>query len=238
MQILGIRIDNFDKKEILKKIEFFLVENSFHQIATVNPEFILQAQDDVEFRNILNETALNVADGIGIRYAFLRNFSWLKARIAGVDLMLEILQLANQKGLKVFLAINKDGLSKFEEIKKTLLEKYPDLKIDGSEFEKEHFSSHEMQSDVLQSECEILFCNFGAPAQEKFINSQKNGTIKLAMGVGGSFDFLTGKISRAPKILRLLGLEWAYRFSQQPKQRASRIYNATVVFAWKVLLKR
>ena len=99
MNILGVRIDNLSKKEVLEKIEYFLSDGRFHQIVTVNTEFILQAQKDEDFKSILNTTDLNIADGVGIWFAFLRFGKLLKARIAGVDLMYEILRIVNEKRL-------------------------------------------------------------------------------------------------------------------------------------------
>lgn len=234
MQILGVRIDNLSKQEILAKIEFFLHEEKFHQIATVNPEFILQAQEDAAFKNILNAASLNVADGVGVWYAFLRNQSYLKARIAGVDLMHEILKQADEKKMGIFLAIGRNSLSSFEEIKAALIKQHPNLEVGGIEIENGDFSIYKIQDPRYK----ILFCNLGAPAQEKFINSAKNDTIRLAIGVGGSFDFLTNKLIRAPKIMRILGLEWLWRFTQEPSYRLRRVARAALVFPWKVLVNR
>ncbi len=244
MHILGIRIDNLGKKEILEKIEFFLDEEKFHQIATINPEFILQAQKDCDFKNVINMCNLNVADGAGIGYAFLRFGKFLKTRLAGVDLLEEILKIANERKLNIFLAISKNGLSSYFEIKTVLEKKYPSLKIGGSDIELSHqssFISHQNREDddrLPITDYDILFSNFGAPAQEKFINSQKNAKLRLAMGVGGSFDFITGKIVRAPIWMRAIGLEWLWRFAQEPKYRAKRIFNATIVFPIKILFSK
>lgn len=233
MNILGVRIDNFSKAEILAKIENFLSEEKFHQIATINPEFVLQAQKDQKFKNILNQCDLNISDGVGICYAFLRKGRLLKCRIAGADLIREILYLAYKKNLKVFLAIGEKSLSRFEEIKETLEKQYPTVEFFGKDF-----SEQENESEVMQGEYDIMFCNFGAPNQEKFLALQKNGKIKLAMGVGGTFDFVTGKIKRAPRLMRKIGLEWLWRFFQEPKYRARRIFNAVIVFPIKIVLNR
>ena len=77
-KILGVRADNLSSQEILEKVNFFLEENKFHQIATINPEFILRAQKDQEFMNVLNVCDLNVADGMGINFAFWRQCKKLK----------------------------------------------------------------------------------------------------------------------------------------------------------------
>ena len=84
---------------------------------------------------------------------------------------------------------------------------------------------------------ELFLCNFGAPYQEKFINSLKNDILWVAMGVGGSFDYVTGKTKRAPKIMRIFGLEWLWRLILQPK-RIKRIINAVIIFPIKVILNK
>jgi N-acetylglucosaminyldiphosphoundecaprenol N-acetyl-beta-D-mannosaminyltransferase len=236
-KILGVRVDNFSRKEILEKVECFLGEEKFHQIATVNPEFILEAQKNLEFRNILNNCALNVADGFGVRCAFWRFGQHLKVRMAGADLLQEILKIANEKNLKIFLAINKSGLSNFEEIKSALLKTYPNLQIEGLDLEKN------ASCFMFHVACPVLFCNFGAPHQEVFLNSQKDAKIRLVMGVGGSFDFLTKKVRRAPVFLRTIGLEWLWRlFRPQPwehkKKRLKRIWKAVVIFPIKVIFNK
>lgn len=238
-EILGIKIDNLTKIEIQQKVESFLMEDNFHQIATINPEFILAAQENSEFRNILNSCDLNIADGFGIKLAFWRYGKNLKYRLAGIDLMLKILQFANVKKLSVFLAANKNGLSSWEETRDAILKTYPNLEITGENIDTKKsykFFGCAKSGEARQvSSCEILFCNFGTPYQEIFLRSQKGGKIRLAMGVGGSFDYLTGKTLRAPKFLRQMGLEWLWRLVLQPK-RWKRIWNAVIIFPLKIIL--
>lgn len=235
MRILGVRVDNLSQEEILRKVADSLGENKFYQIATVNPEFVLAAQKDEKFREALNGCDLNVADGFGLYLAFWKRGEKLRYRLTGADLMEEILKRAEEKKLGVFLAANRNGLSGWEETANAIKKVYPDLKIDGinmdgkiSKLKIGNFGNYE-----------VIFCNFGAPFQEKFLHSLKslkNGKIRLAMGVGGSFDYLTGQIRRAPVCMRQLGLEWLWRLFQQPK-RWKRIWNAVVVFTWKTIFK-
>jgi len=230
-----------------------LSEDKFHQIATVNPEFILEAQKDEKFKNILNNCDLNIADGAGIKLAFWWLRGKLKCRMAGIDLMQEILKIANERKLKIFLAAKSGGLSTFEETKNAILKKYPNLEIGG-----ENVSCHserraknpsisktgayfnrsgsfaEAAQDDIKIESDIIFCNFGIPFQEKFLNSQKNDIIRLAVGVGGSFDYLTGKLKRAPKWMQFFGIEWLWRLLLQPK-RIRRIFNAVIIFPIKII---
>ncbi|OGI16236.1 MAG: hypothetical protein A2Z52_02785 [Candidatus Moranbacteria bacterium RBG_19FT_COMBO_42_6] len=235
MDILGVRVDNLSRDEILRNVLIFLGEKKIHQIATVNPEFILEAQKDEEFRNILNGCDLNIADGFGIKLAFWRFGETLKARATGIDLMQEILKIAEKGNLKIFLAANSRGLSTWEEAAAAIKNKYPGLDVNGENLDK-NVADHNLPG----ANYEIIFCNFGAPHQEKFLNSLKsaeNSKIRLAMGAGGSFDYLTGKVQRAPAWMQKTGLEWLWRLIQQPR-RIKRIINATIIFPVKIILKK
>lgn len=237
MAILGVKIDNLSKKEILEKVSDFLTEDKFHQIATVNPEFILTAQKNAKFKNILNNCDLNVADGVGLKFAFWKNGEKLKARIAGADLFEEILKIASINNYKIFLVANSRGLSGWEETRDVILKIYPNLEINGFKVEPLKFQG--LTIDLINN-YNIVFCNFGAPFQELFIDSLKsleNAKIRLGMGVGGSFDYLTGKIKRAPVLMRKIGLEWLWRLIQQPK-RIKRIWNAVVIFPIKIIFNK
>ncbi len=226
MDILGIPIDVLTREEILLRVKTFLKEPKFHQIATINPEFLREAEKNTDFRTVLLDTDLCVADGFGIVLAGLLRGTYIE-RFPGTDLMNEILSLANEQTLSVYLAVNKDGLSSFEEIKMAILKKYPRLIIDGANIDVWNFGNWKLEI----GNSAIILCNFGAPVQELFLTQLKAdfSALRLAMGVGGSFDYLTGKQKRAPQFLRAIGLEWLWRLIRQPK-RWRRIWNALVVF--------
>lgn len=234
LSILGVSISTLSRNEILARAEAFLVEAKFHRIATVNPEFLVRAEKDPAFKQSLQQADLCVADGIGIVWA-----GWFQGkrvtRFPGVDLLHEILSRAERDGLSVFLAIKKDGLSSYEEIRMALLKKFPRLTIDGADVGIKNAEASKLKAKSYK----LLLCNFGAPEQEFFLESLRNnpGDVRLAMGVGGAFDFLTGKQTRAPRCLRAIGLEWLWRFIFQPC-RFKRIWNAVVVFVVKVLLRK
>ncbi|MBI4812610.1 WecB/TagA/CpsF family glycosyltransferase [Candidatus Falkowbacteria bacterium] len=266
LNILGINISTLNKKEVLEKIEEFLLtpseaegaDGKRHQIVTPNPEFLLAAQHDEEFFYILNNADLAVPDGIGLKFA-----SWCLGenlkRISGADLVKDILHLAEEGGLKVAIANWDGGLSTAEDIKKTLKEKYPKLQVVVEDIERnanqfvipaaepgsrtvgamtnDEYSGFRVKPGMTGEYApDILFSTLGAPWQDKFIFHalKQMPSVKLGMGVGGSFDFLTGKIKRAPLFLRFLGLEWLWRLAKQPWRRR-RIYNAVVVFPAKFL---
>lgn len=220
----GISLSSLSRKEILSCVRSSLAGNSLYRIATVGPEFVLRAREDAKFKENLLKADLRIADGVGITIV-----GWLFgkhiARFPGADLLSEILKEAERRNLSIFLAIRKNGLSSLGEIQTALLKKYPRLKVIGEEFEKT--TNYQLPT----THCPLVFCNFGAPDQEYFLESLRGqaSEVKLAMGVGGAFDFLTGKLPRAPKALRAIGLEWFWRLVLQPS-RWKRIWRAVFVF--------
>jgi N-acetylglucosaminyldiphosphoundecaprenol N-acetyl-beta-D-mannosaminyltransferase len=252
MHIFGVRVDNLSRAEILDKVDGFLEGKSSRRLATVNPEFLLLALENDAFRGVLNACDLNVADGFGLHLAFWREGERLKGRFPGADLMRHMLSLAEEKGLKVFLAAREGGLSGWQETADALKKCYPELIVSGAdlrchpEFTERSVLEEKRSLDFARDDMvgqvrdyDIVFCNFGAPDQEMFLSSLKRnpGNVRLAMGVGGSFDYLSGKIKRAPRWMRICGLEWLWRLIRQPR-RWRRIWNAVAVFPWTVMREK
>lgn len=241
INILGVNISTLNKKEAIKKIERFLFsgKDGQYQIVTPNPEFLLQAQKNEEFFHILNMAGLAVPDGIGLKFA-----GWLTGknitRIAGADLVKDILKIAQEKNLKVMIINWDEGLSCAGDIKNTVKNKYPNLFMQVQDVEREGAMADLEKIKAFAPD--ILMSSLGAPWQEKFIyhNMPNLPSVKLGIGAGGAFDFLTGRIKRAPKLMRALGLEWLWRLLKQP-WRINRIYKAVIVFPfeffkWRFLL--
>jgi len=231
MKLLDISITEDSCDAILTRVKTFLAEPKFHRIATVNPEFLVLAEKDPTFKQSLKSADLCVADGVGIIWAGL--LQGKKAtRFPGTDLLNEVLFLAERDGHAVYLAIKKDGLSSYEEIRVALLKKYPNLSVSGTDDESDNFGNWKLEI----GNSAIVLCNYGAPMQELFLANLKEVGVasRVAMGVGGAFDFLTGKQTRAPRCLRAIGLEWLWRLILQPK-RWKRIWNAVIVFPFLLL---
>lgn len=231
-KILGIKIDKLTKKEVFEKVDDFLSSDKQHYIVTLNSEILLKAQKDEEYFHILNNADLSIVDGIGLKLAGLITGNSIK-RITGADLTNDILQIAEGKKLKVAVLNWNGGLSKKEDLEKALTEKYLDLKfiVENTERDFANFTETESLACLRKFAPDILFVALGAPSQEKFIYHHLNKipSVKLALGVGGSFDFISGKIKRAPLIFQKLGMEWFWRLAMQPK-RWKRIYNAVIIF--------
>ena len=237
IKILGVKVDKIDSQKVLDKINDFLLSDKQNYIVTLNSEILLEAQKDEEYFHILNNANLSILDGSGPKFASLITGNNIK-RIPGADLTEKILQIAESKKFKVAVLNWSRGLSKKEKIKKALINKYPDLKFIIENIERDFTNFTETKSFIhLQRfESDILFVALGAPDQEKFIyhNLSKIPSVKLALGVGGSFDFISGKIKRAPLIFQKLGIEWLWRLIIQPK-RWKRIYNAVIIFPYKFI---
>ncbi len=224
-EILGVKVDNLTMAEALQKVESFLKDGQQHYLVTPNPEFLVEAQKDEEFKEILNQADLAVPDGVGLILAARFLGQPFKQRVSGTDLMEKICQKAAQKKWSVFLLGGQEGVA--EKAGENLKKKYPGLEIKGC------------SSKACFDQPAILFVALGASKQEKWINEnlKKMPSVKLAMGVGGAFDFMAGQVQRAPKFLRAIGLEWLWRFSCQP-WRIRRIFKAVTKFPWLVIKGR
>lgn len=236
-RILGVKIDNIRKKEALKEIEGFLVSNKQHYVVTTNPEFLVEAQKNEEFYHILNRASLSLADGFGIILMSLFFPPRVKEHIRGSDLTEDVLLLAEKSSYKVYILNWEQGLSKKDEIKNALKNKFPELiaEIQNTDREGKNIDLRR----INRFSPDILLVSLGAPYQERVVyhNLFKISSVKLAMGVGGTFDFLTKRIRRAPKLLRELELEWLWRLVRQPK-RYQRILKAILIFPYLALVEK
>jgi N-acetylglucosaminyldiphosphoundecaprenol N-acetyl-beta-D-mannosaminyltransferase len=251
--MLGVAISAVTKEQALEKVVGFLglpagrqVLQKQYKIFTPNPEMIVKAQKDQYFKKVLNTGDVNLCDGFGLQI-----FTGIK-RIPGIDFMLEICRAAAEQGKSIFLL----GSGVDEIVKKTMEElskKFPNIKIvgydKGPNIDEWRAADYELKLNLEENNAlihkinalspDILFVAFGMGKQEKWIHEYlaKIPSVNIAMGVGGSFDFIAGKVKRAPLFLRQIGLEWAYRLWQEP-ERIDRIFNATIRFVFLICKQR
>lgn len=232
LRIWGISIDSVDRTAVTSWLGRILDEPRYHRIATVNPEFLLLASENQEFRRVLFEADYRLMDGIGISLAALLRGEAAPERIPGTDILERLFIIADENKLPIFFAMRRNGLSSYQDICHALLLRYPDLCLDGADLDPPDVG--QWISKIGQSS--IVLCNFGAPEQEFFLAGLKRnpGAIRLAIGVGGALDYITAKVKRAPKLMRLLGLEWVWRLVLQPR-RFRRIWRATIVFPFRLI---
>ncbi|MFW5884722.1 MAG: WecB/TagA/CpsF family glycosyltransferase [Patescibacteria group bacterium] len=233
MKILGVQVDEYSKNEIRQKVEASLRGEEFLTIATLNPEMLLFAEKNSSYAKILNSFDLKIVDGFGLQLAGLFKFHREIARFPGSDLAGFILKKSLKENRRVALINKKGGLSN----KRDLESKFGAIQgVDVFDVEMNSNYSQFAMQHLLKTE--ILLVGLGAPEQEKFIQAAKDKipNLKLAIGVGGTLDFWSGKQKRAPRWMRKIGLEWLYRFCRQPK-RYRRIFNAIIIFPFKVFIK-
>lgn len=242
VEILGVKIDNLSLQEILEKASQFLTSKNQYYIITPNPEFLVAAQKDKNFQEILNYADIAIADGVGLIYA-AKFLGQRLQRVTGVDLMWCLCELAEQNKYSVYLLGSAGGIA--EKATEILKENFSNLKIVGAESGGEVSEDGKEMADskiidkINRAKPKILFVAFGAGKQEKWIfhHLDKLSSVKIAMGVGGALDYISGQVARAPEVIRNLGLEWLYRLFTEPR-RWKRIFKAVIVFPLLVLKQK
>ena len=221
--ILGVEFDALTLEEaVARGLVYAQDQTKKHIVVTPNPEIVLYAQKDKKYRDLLNKASMSLPDGIGILWASaFKNriipHGKLKERVTGVDFMTHLVSAMSDRKIKIFLLGAELGIA--QKVKEIFEKKYPPISIvgtDSSSPNNEDFP--EIKAKIDTSGAHVLFVAFGAPKQEEWIFShiQNLPTIRLAVGVGGAFDFIAGKRKRAPVFMRKLGFEWFWRLIQQP----------------------
>ncbi|MEK7067465.1 MAG: WecB/TagA/CpsF family glycosyltransferase [Patescibacteria group bacterium] len=259
MNLLGVKIDNLSIEEALEKIEGFLGDvkspltpllqsgeeegasftkrgGNQHYIVLPYADFLVQAQKNEEFKRILNEADLSLSDGIGpIAASYLFGKERLKGRVMGVDLIGALFaKFGVQHGIFLFGA--KEGVAQ-EVAAKLILAKAPlsgAAKIAGTL--NGYVSDEEAIDAINNSNAEILLVGLGMPKQEKWIynNLKRLPAVKIAIGVGGALDFISGRVRRAPRFVQKIGLEWLWRLFVRPSQWR-KTWRSVAVFSWLII---
>lgn len=236
LNILSIKIDDVSLLDVLELIEKYIQSGRKSYLVTPNPEIIVDAQTDEVFKKILNQADLSIPDGIGLKLAN----PTLQNRTTGTDLMLEICRLAEEKGFTIGLLGGLSGVA--EKCAKRLQEQFPKLNIEyvkgDIKVDNEGRSVETVEKIGLstKSPFDILFVAFGHKKQEKWIYRNLDKLpVKVAIGVGGAFDYISGNIPRAPQLLRNAGLEWLFRLIIQPQRIKRQI--KLLKFVWMCVVK-
>lgn len=215
--ILNVRIDNVTMRETLDWITVAMRSDELSQICTVNPEFVMKAQNDPDFLHLLTTTGLNLPDGIGLVIASYLLRKRLRARVPGSELVYHLAERCAREGWRLFLLGAEEGVA--AQAAEIFRQKNPTLQIagtySGSPAESENAAIVEM---INASRADVLLVAYGAPKQDKWIfrNRETLETVRVAIGIGGSLDFVTGKSTRAPVWVQKLGMEWLHRLILEP----------------------
>jgi N-acetylglucosaminyldiphosphoundecaprenol N-acetyl-beta-D-mannosaminyltransferase len=258
VDIAGVLVDNVTKAGFLVFVEKILKSDKTAYVVTPYSEFVVAAQHDKTFMTALNHADMVLADGIGIVWAGYYLYSgkyhdkkgltaklwsllgiWfdkknlyeiLPEKVSGSDVFLDVVEIVVKRKKRIFLLGGKEGVSFLT--KRVLEQKFPKISIVGRFTGKVTKNNNsEIVNLINESKAEVVLLGLSYPLQEIWMyeNRDKFPNVRLMMGLGGTFDFLTGKRKRAPKAMRWLGLEWLWRLLIEP-MRIKRIYKATVEF--------
>jgi len=229
-KVLGLHVDALNFTEALTKIEQFIENGGSHTVITLNTEIATLAQSDEELFNIINRSDLVLPDSVGIKWA-----AGLKEKVPGVELVRMLCELAVENDYSVAFFGGGQGVAK--EAADNLAKEYAGLNVNGcycGYYSNEQ--EEEIMADIVWRRPHILFVGLGAPKQEKWISKNVDVLgMPIAVGVGGSFDVLSGKAKRAPVFIQKLNLEWLYRLCSEPGKRFKRTISSLPKFVWMVL---
>lgn len=216
LHILRLPVDAITYAGWLERIGEWVKSGQPHHVCTINPEFIMIAQRDANFANILRRADLCVPDGVGLLWAARYLGQPLPERVTGSDGVPIIAARAAREGWKLFFLGAAPGVA--ERAAQILQEQHPGLQVVGTYAGSPAPAEEDaLVERVNSSGAEILFVAYGAPEQDKWIaRNLPRLTVGMAMGVGGAFDFIAGVVPRAPVWMQRLGLEWAFRLVRQP----------------------
>ncbi|KQV78446.1 UDP-N-acetyl-D-mannosamine transferase [Massilia sp. Root351] len=230
--MMGCQVDNLTMEETLQTIDGFIQSGKPHQHVVVNVDKLVKAAHDAELRRIINECALINVDGMPVVWASRLLGKPLKERVAGVDLFEALMQRSSKTGWRVFLLGAREEV--VSEVKRQYELKYPGLTVCG--YRNGYWKPEEEAGVVEQvraAKADLLFVAISSPKKEHFLGQyQEHMKIPFAMGVGGTFDVAVGRVKRAPLWMQKSGLEWFYRFLQEPRRMFRRYFIEDMAFVW------
>ncbi len=236
VRILGVRVDDVTEDEAVLLADALIQAGGRHQFVTVNPEFVIEAGRNPAFAAALAGADLATPDGVGLMLAARYLGAPLRGRVTGVELTHRLAALSAQRGYRLFLLGAAPGVAQAAAL--ALQQRYPGLIVAGT-FAGSPDPRHEpfLRQLIVAARPHILLVAYGHPRQDVWIaRNQPYLNVPLAIGVGGVFDYLSGRVPRAPAWMRQVGLEWFYRLLRQPG-RWRRIVNAVPRFTWAVVTR-
>jgi N-acetylglucosaminyldiphosphoundecaprenol N-acetyl-beta-D-mannosaminyltransferase len=231
--MMGCAIDNLSMEETLGTVEGFIASGRPHQHVVVNVDKLVKASRDPELRQIINDCALVNVDGMPVVWASRLLGKPLKERVAGVDLFEALMRRAGDKGWRVFLLGAREEVVR--EVASTYGRKYPGLVLAGyrNGYWKGEAEDALVVEQIRDARPDLLFVAISSPKKEQFLGRyQAEMKVPFAMGVGGTFDVAIGHVRRAPAWMQKSGLEWFYRFLQEPRRMFRRYFIDDMAFVW------
>jgi N-acetylglucosaminyldiphosphoundecaprenol N-acetyl-beta-D-mannosaminyltransferase len=215
VRVLGVRVDCLDMDAALDRIAHLVESGGHHLVATVNPEFVMRARADKDFARVLESADLCLADGSGVVWAARRQGCAIDEPVTGVDIIPPLAALCASRQFRLFLLGAAEGVA--ADLASRLRAKHPGLEVAAHSGSPAESSDAETLAIISKYAPQVLLVAYGHPNQELWIARMRDSLgIGVAMGVGGAFDYLTGRVPRAPAWMRRAGLEWLFRLVRQP----------------------
>lgn len=239
INILNTSIHNLSMQETLQRVDETIIKGEQLHHVVVNAGKIVALQQDLKLRRSVNESDLINADGQAVVWASKVLGKPLKERVAGIDLMVNLVGLAHQKKYKIFFFGAKEEIVK--QVVENYTKQYSSTIIAGYRngyFRKEE--EKDIAKQISESGANILFVAISSPTKENFLYENKAllKKVNFIMGVGGSFDVVAGKVKRSPLWMQKVGLEWFYRFIQEPKRMWKRYLLGNSRFVYLVIKEK
>lgn len=235
INILGIKIDNYTLSEALNRVEEIIKNGKPEYYCGINLNQIVLYHENEQYKKITDQAGLITVDGQPVMWLAKLLRTPFKQKLPGADFMQEVCKMAAQKGYKVFLLGGAPGSA--EEAVSNLRKKLPQLQVAGTYsppfgFEKDKTEMVKINTMLRESGADLLFVGLGSPKQDIFIEENKDTyQISLSFSIGIAIDYLADRIKKAPKWMSNIGLEWFYRFCQEPK----RLFRRYFIDSWKIV---
>ncbi|MBT2687095.1 WecB/TagA/CpsF family glycosyltransferase [Bacillus sp. ISL-47] len=217
VDILGVPFINTTRSEFVKLLDRHIEKEEKAFVVTANPEIVMKAVEEPEYKSLLDRATYITADGIGVVKGAGLLGKPLPERVTGYDTMIDLLTLGNEKKFKIYLlGAQQDTIEKaVANIRAT----YPNVEIVGSHNGFFDWDSREIPNEIQEKKPDLVFVALGVPRQEKWIATNISRFEKgVFIGVGGSFDVIAGTVERAPEAWQKANLEWLYRLMKQPSR--------------------
>lgn len=226
--LLNTYVNNVDMLEAIEAIEQMIADGSKHYTVAINADVVMKIENDTYLKKIVDEADMVIVDGQPLVWIAKHQGNPVKARISGSDLVPLLMEVAAEKGYTVYIIGGKDGIA--EQAKNNLEAKHVCMKIVDTYappfgFEKDEAEIEKINEMISDAHPDLVIACFGCPKQEKWIyENYKKYDAKVSICAGATVDFLAGNVKRAPKWMSDKGLEWFYRFLQEPKRMFKRYF--------------
>lgn len=235
LDLFGVKIRNTTKQAVIEVITDRIRRQEKSRVAFVNADCVNKYYTDDDYKNVLNDFHLVLADGVGVRMAARLQGISLKDNVNGTDIFPGLLERLAEQGKSVFFFGAAPGVAK--KMCKRLTEQFSGLRIagyqNGYDFDP---GNPQIIEQINQSAADVVFVALGAPRQEKWINRHHEDlNAGILIGVGGLFDFFSGNVRRAPLWVRKASLEWAWRMMMQPQDKVKRYLLGNPLFIYRIV---